>query len=196
MHSVREKRKPQRGNSFGSCLLAIVVFFGGLGFYYFNYFQWRHFEKPLDGVTYADVDDSSQLNSFRKQALSSVCDPILQQADRIKKIRDKTKVKGEKTRKVYPEMEQDLIEVRNRLKELMTEARLRRIPKKFKTNYDPTLLGLKDLFESVNEFEASFDQETQGARDKMVAGAIKKWNAGKKKVSQTRDYFHGDGWAD
>ncbi|MCA9775407.1 MAG: hypothetical protein KC800_01765 [Candidatus Eremiobacteraeota bacterium] len=194
MDANRKKRNSQRGNSFSTCLLTCIVVFGGLGFYYFNYFQWRHFEAPTDGLTYVNDADAPQLNEFRKRTVSSVTDPLRQQIDKYKKVRGKTVVKGKKERQVYPEMEQDLIEIRNRLKEIMTEARLRRIPKKFKAKYEPCMYAMQDLFRSINEFEDSFEQETQGAKDKMYKDSLTKLKSAVKKNNETREFFTSEDW--
>jgi lysyl-tRNA synthetase class I len=190
MHSNPYRRFFQRGNSFGTCLLTMVLVFGGIGFYYFNYFQWRHFENPYEGLTYVKETTPPQKNAFRKKTISSICDPIRQQIDRVVKLRKSTK-KGTVN---PPELEQELTEVRNRLKEIMTEARLRRIPKEFEKNYKKNLSSLQALFQSVNALEDSFGQETDEGRKKLYKESIKKSNKAKKDVMQSRTYFTGDGW--
>ena len=196
MDANRKKRSSQRGNSFSSCLLTCIIVFGGLGFYYFNYFQWRHFEDPVAGLNYVTDTDAPQRNDFRKRTVSSVTDPIRMQLEKVKKIRGKCRVKGSKARVAYPELEQDCTEVRNRLKEIMTEARLKRIPKQFQKKYEPALPSLADLFHSINDLEDSFDQETDGAKDKLWNEGVKKWKTAAKKNNETREYFMGDEWQD
>lgn len=196
MDANLKNRGSQRGNSFSSCLLTCIIVFGGLGFYYFNYFQWRHFEAPTEGLNYVADTDAPQRNDFRKRTVSAVTDPIRMQLEKVKKIRSKCKVKGSKERQPYPELEQDCTEVRNRLKEIMTEARLRRIPKQFKKHYEPCLISMQQLFRSVNDLEDSFEQETEGAKDKLWNDSIKKWKEASKQNNITREYFMGDDWQD
>jgi lysyl-tRNA synthetase class I len=191
MHSNPYKRSWQRGNSFSTCLLTLVIVFGGVGFYYFNYFQWRHFENPTDGLTFVKETDPPQKNAFRTKTISSICDPIRQQIERVVKLRKKTKKGKEK----YPELEQELTEVRNRLKEIMTEARLRRIPQEFKKKYELNLFALQDLFRAVNDLEDSFDQETTSQKEKLYKSSITGTNKASKKVEESREYFTGDGWS-
>ncbi|MCA9780141.1 MAG: hypothetical protein KC800_25620, partial [Candidatus Eremiobacteraeota bacterium] len=114
--------------------LLLVVFLPPLFlcWYYFNFFQGRHFESPVDGLTFVTAVDDVRRNEFRKRTVSSVTDPLRQQLEKLRKMRSRTN--GGKLR--YPGLEQDLLEVRNRLKEIMTEARLRRIPKEVKSNYE------------------------------------------------------------
>ena len=59
--------------------------FGLLLFYYFNSFQIRHFESPVDGLNYVTDTDAPQRNDFRKRTVSSVAEPIRFQLASIKK---------------------------------------------------------------------------------------------------------------
>lgn len=187
-----KERWKQFGNSFSSCLLTLVIVFGGLGFYYFNYFQWRHFEAPLEGLTYAKENTAPQLNDFRKKAEASVIDPARQMADKIQDLRKSTRVKGGGY-KEPEDMEQDVKEIRNRLLEIMTEARLRRIPKKFDKRYQDCLLALQDLYYSVNYIPEIFGEETTGARENVYKKSLKEWKEGEKRLNRAKAYFRDDG---
>lgn len=190
MCSLQSKRSQQRGNSFSSCLLTLVIVFGGIGFYYFNYFQWRHFEQPLEGLTYVEENTAPQLNDFRKHTVAKITDATALHLGTLANMRKKTKKGTVK----YPEFEQECTEFRNRLKEIMTEGRLRRIPTKFKKKYSLCLLALQDAFRSVNALEDSFDPETVAEREKLYKESIKLANAAKKKNLEAREYFNGEGW--
>lgn len=159
--------------------------FGLLLFYYFNSFQIRHFESPVDGLNYVTDTDAPQRNDFRKRTVSSVAEPLRFQLASIKKLRKQTK--GGTIRP--PTFEQDATEIRNRLKEIKTEARLRRIPKEFQKKYEPALFAIGDAFHSINDLEDSFEQETDGARKKLYNESIKKWKSATKKNNETLDYF-------
>lgn len=191
MHGTQSRLR-QRGNSFTSCLLTLIIVFGGLGFYYFNYFQWRHFEAPLEGLTFEDETPTPQLNDFRKKTLSAVADPIGGQLERLAALRKKVKKAGFKA-EGYPELEQDCTEVRNRLKEIMVEARLRRIPKKFKPKYEPLLLALQDAYRSVNYLAEVFDPETEQERMKLYDLSLKETKEGYAKLRPARAYFSDEG---
>lgn len=190
MHRKRLAGHSQRGSSFTSCLLTVIVVFGGLGFYYFKYFQWRHFDDPTAGLTYNEGVEGPQLNEFRKSAVANTIDPVTRELDRLVKIRKKTKGGKES----YSEMEQELTEVRNRLRELLADARLRRIPKKFSKNYNVALLSMKDAFDSVNYLEEAFSKGDAEADERLFKESVKKTNDARKKLNTARDYFHGDGW--
>lgn len=179
----------QRASSFTSCLLTVVVVFGGIGFYYFNYFQWRFFEDPTKGLTYAKVD-AAGVNDFRKRAVADLLDPTRQQFERIKKMRLDTKKGTEK----YPEFDQHVKEVRNRLLAIINEGRLRRVPTQFKKNYDAAMNSLKDAFESINELRDSFEASTPAEREKLYESSFQKWKKGMAKVERSRAYFSGDEW--
>jgi hypothetical protein len=184
-------RARQRASSFTTCLLTVVVVFGGIGFYYFNYFQWRHFENPHEGLTWVEGEDMPQLNSFRKKTVSSICDPTSQQLSRLKDIRKATKKGTEQ----YPDFEQDCTEVRNRLLEIMNEARLRRIPVKFKKEYLRTIDGIVLTYDSVNLLQGSFKPETAELRQKEYVNSIKAAKSAADKLRVSREYFHGSGWS-
>lgn len=186
MTSETKKRLGQRGNSFASCLLSVVVVFGGLGFYYFNYFQWRHLENPTDDITYVKQNSPSVLNDFRRKTVKDISDAALQTVKRLKQIRKDTKKGTEE----YPEFEQECIEVRNKLKDIMNEARLRRIPKQYKRQYEHLLKGLGYGYQSVNKLQASFEQETADQQQKYYKDSIILYKKSMKESKIARDYFH------
>ena len=159
-----------------------------LSFYYFNYFQIRHFEDPVAGLTYVTDTDAAYRNDFRKRTISAVTDPVRRQLARIKKLRKQTK--GGTVRPST--LERDVTQIRNRLMQIKTEARLRRIPKEFQKNYEPSLHAIEDAFHSLNDLEDSFDQETAAARKKLYNESIKKWKTAAKKINQTRDFCSQD----
>ena len=183
-------RDKQRASSFTTCLLTVIVVFGGLGFYYFKYFQWRHFDNPKEGLTYVDDSKSSQLNTFREDTVSKVIDPTVYQLNEIKDMRKKTKF-GKET---YPELEQNSKEVRNRFLAIMNEGRLRRIPKGFKKEYERTMMGLKYAYDSVNYLEEAMGYEPGTLRKAKYDEGVKSWKKAKKYLAISREYFHGNGW--
>ena len=185
------KRFRERGSSFTSCLLTVILVFGGLGFYYFNYFQWRHFAAPLEGLTYVEGGKLSDLNMFRQSAYKKIIDPTLFQLQQIKEMRKASKFGKEK----YTDLEQNCKEVRNALLAIMTEARLRRIPKRFKKKYTEIMNGIVDTFDAVNMFEASFEEETAVAREKAYKEAYKRAKRAERRLKNAREYFTSKDWA-
>jgi len=191
MWPTLSKRTRQRASSFTTCLLTVVVVFGGIGFYYFRYLQWRHFETPTEGLTYVKGGTAPQLNDFRKMTVSKIIDATSGQLGRLKEIRKATKKGTVK----YTDFEQDCIEVRNRLLEIMNEARLRRIPEKFKKKYETVLKSIALTYRSVNVLEGSFDAETPEARKKEYIESIKLAKKANRGLEVTREYFYGTAWS-
>ncbi len=185
------KRFQERGSSFTSCLLTVIIVFGGLGFYYFNYFQWRHFAAPLDGLTYVDGGKLSDLNMFRQSAYKSVIDPALFQLQQLKEMRKASKYGKEP----YTDLEQNSKEVRNALLAIMNEARLRRIPKRFKKHYHEALYGIVDTFDAVNLFEESFTAETSVTREEIYKKSFKTAKKAERRLTNAREFFTGKDWA-
>ena len=144
----------------------------------------------MDGLTFVTAVDDVRRNEFRKRTVSSVTDPLRQQLEKLRKMRSRTN--GGKLR--YPGLEQDLLEVRNRLKEIMTEARLRRIPKEFKSNYETALRAIQEAFYSANTLEDAFEQETDRDRRRIYAESVMRWKRSRKKCDETREFFASDQW--
>ena len=159
-------------------------------YYYYNYFQWTHHPSPIDGLTYVTDADAPQLNEFRKRAVSSVTEPLRQQLEKLQKIRKRTN--GGTFRP--PGLERDLEEVRNRLREIVTEARLRRIPKQFRPKYEPALLAARDAFYSANQLEECFEQETESAKRKLYCDSTMKLKSAKMKCQETHNFFTSNEW--
>ena len=183
---LNKKRRDQRGASFASCLLTIMLVFGGIGFYYFKVFQWRDFEDPLGGVEYNKVKFSSQLADFQRHTVRNTIDPIKTQVGFIKRLRKETKrgtVKPE-------EFDQDITELRNAFLKIMKEAKQRRVPKQYKKHYEPCLLSLKEAYESVNALEDSFEQEIESDRKKRYSDSIKHSKKALKKLIGPRNFFN------
>ena len=160
--------------------------------YYSTFFQWTHRTYPTEGLNYVTDTDAPQRNDFRKRTVSAVTDPLRQELDRIKALRKQTKSGTVRP----PTFEQDAIEIRIRLKEIMTEARLRRIPKEFQKNYEPVLHALAYAFYSINDLEDCFEQETEADRHKLYNNSVKKWKSAELKCKITHDYFTSDEWRD
>lgn len=148
--------------------------------------------SPSEGLTYVTDTDAPQRNYFRKRTVSAISDPLRQELDRIKKMRKQTKSGTFRP----PTFEQDATEIRSRLKELMTEARLRRIPKQFQKNYEPALHAIVDAYHSIKDLEDSFEQKTEDARKDLYTESIKKWNSAERKCKITHDFFTSDEWRD
>ena len=171
-------------------VVGLIFCLVALGMAYSHYSDWRTFASPCDGLTYATYTDAPQRNEFRKRTVTVVCDPLLLQVKKIDYIREQTK--GGTFKPI--DLEEDLDLIRNRLRDILTEARRRRIPWHFRDTYERSIYAIQDAYRSANELEASFDQETEGARDKLFHESMKNGKLAKHRCSQTRDVLMSDDW--
>ena len=183
-------RRTQRGNSFLSFLLAVVVFFGGIGFYYFNYYQWGQLERPLEGLVTASGVTGPQLNDFRKKAVSQMCDPTRQQLERLDRVRKDSKIATRKS----PDFSQDCTEIKNSLKSIMAEAHLKRIPDKFEAEYSKGLMGIHYTYLSLLSLQKAVEAESKHERLAHYKRSKAYSSKAGKCISESREYFAGEGW--
>ncbi len=185
---MRQAKAPHtrpRGNSFGSCLFLVVLFFGGIGFYYFNFFQWRHLENPHEGLNYLTSADGPQLNSFRKAALADVVDPARVEVGKLNDIRKRTK-KGTEN---YPEFKQDLTEILNRCRDLMSSAKLRTIPKAYDKHYKDALTGISEIYRSALSLKESVGADIDADKAKAFEESTKYLRQANGRLNSSREFF-------
>jgi hypothetical protein len=171
-------------------LLAVSLAVVSVYVYYSCCFQIRHIEPPLDGLTYVKEFPPEFLNMFRKQFFVQIVDPAAHELHRIKEIRKATR--GGTYR--YPEFDQDVKEVRDNLRAIMNEARLRRIPAKFKKHVGLTLLAIQDCYYSTCLLQESFECETLEERESLYKKGFKEWRNAERQLDRSRDYFTSDEW--
>ena len=164
MDNSSRKRAASRGSSFTSCLLSVVIFFGSIGFYYFNYYRWGKLEEPLAGLEIAKVRDPAIKAQFKKRAVSDIIDPGLHMVKRLSQIRKDAK----KGAPAYPEMEQEITEVKIRLLEIMDTAKLRLIPKVHAKQFKWALQGLGQAYQSTLVLEEYLEEESEEQRKKIL----------------------------
>ena len=180
-----------RGGTVMSCLLAFVLFFGGIGLYYFHYGRNAALEDPLSNLTYTQNTSLVQLNSFRKSAVARVCDSTSQQLERVRQLRKST-AKGTKEPTGFG---QDCTEVKTRLREIVYDARLKTVPKKFKPRYSDGLMGIHYTYRSLVSLEQSVQADTKAERDKHYKESVRLSDKAKTKLEQSREYFASKDWA-
>lgn len=183
MMDLSRSRSSISGQSFGTCLLIVVLVFGGIGTYYFKVFQWRDLEDPLGGLTISKETEVSQVTFFRKKSVSDIIDPIRTQHDRYLKLRKESK-KGT----VVPEdWKQKKTEINNRLIELMSQAKLRRIPVNLQKPYKDTLLGISDLYRAMNSLDESISSEDATLKKRAYEQSIEYAKQSKKRMNSSRE---------
>ncbi len=179
------RRKLVLGQSFTTCLLFVVLVFGGLGAYYFKVFQWRHLEDPYYDLLLVKKDDPAQLADFRRATVPKYVDPALQQLTRVIKLRKETK-RGT----VVPEEYNQLIkEILESLRSIMNDAKLRQIPTVYQKEYKKVLKGISDTYKSVVALQEGVGNEIKADRDRAIDSSIKYSNAASKNLKAGREYF-------
>ena len=174
----------------GKTCFSLALLWALLWFFYFRNFRGRYFEEPPSGPNYVTDTDAPQRNDFRKRTVSSVTDPIRMQLAKIETLRKQSKGGTVKP----PTLEKSASEVRSRLKQIVTEARLRRIPVEFKSHYEPALHALQDAYRSINALEDCFEQETLAERHKLYNESVQSWKDAMRENNLTREFFMGDDW--
>lgn len=169
MENSSRKRTNSRGSSFTSCLLAVVIFFGSIGFYYFNYFRWRGLEQPLENLEIVVERDTATKVQFTVRAVTDIIDPGLAMVGKLSQIRKDTKG----GQPAYPDMAQEIKEVKIRLLEIMDTAKLRRIPKSHAKHFKYALSGLGQVYQACLVLEEYPDEDSEEKRKKLLAESFK-----------------------
>lgn len=180
------QRRSYSGQSFGTCLLMVVLFFGGIGAYYFKVFQWRDLEDPLANLTIVKKDDPAEIAFFKKKTVPDMIDPALMQYRRLLKIRKETK-KGTVT---PPDFDQDCTEIANRLRDVMNTAKLRQIPTVYEKPYQGVLLGLTDVYHSLRSLQEAVNSDESIVKQKAYEEAVNLSRKGNERLSKAREVFH------
>lgn len=174
----------------GKICFSLALLWALLWFFYFRHFRGRYFEAPRSSLNYVTDTDAPQRNDFRKRTVSSITDPIRMQLAKIETLRKQSKSGTVKP----PTLEKSATKIRSRLKQIMTEARLRRIPVEFKYHYEPALYAIQDAYRSINALEDCFEQEALAERHKLYNESVQSWRGAMRKNSLTREFFLGDDW--
>ena len=163
----------------------VVVFFGGLGTYYFKVFQWRHLENPLSDITVVKKTDAGELASFRRNTSPDIIDPALQQLDRLVNLR-----KNSKAATVLPEdYPQTCKEIANSLLTIMEIAKQRQIPTNYQKKYEEVLLGIADIYKSLRYFEEAAAAEISSEKERAVKSSIEASKSAKIRLTRQRPNF-------
>lgn len=163
----------------------VVLFFGGIGTYYFKVFRWRHLENPKYDLLVVKKDDPAELAFFRKKSVPEYIDPVNQQLDKLKTLR-----KATKGGTVVPEeFDQDMTEIGNRLIEIMEGAKLRQIPKQYQKRYEEVLMGIGDIYQSWRSLQEAMDTDIPPEKKKAIDQSIKFSQSATKRLRTQREFF-------
>lgn len=163
----------------------VVLFFGGLGMYYFKVFQWRHLEDPKYDLLFVEKTDAAELAFFRKKTVPDFVDPARQQMAALIELRKKTN----KGTVEPPEFDQSMAEIGNRLKEIMNGAKLRQIPKQYKKQYTDILVGISEIYRSWRALQAAIDTEIPAEKEKAIDESIRLTKSATRKLETQRAFF-------
>lgn len=179
------RRRSLFGQSFTTCLLVVVLFFGGLGTYYFKVFRWRHLESPTHDLLLVEKNDNAELAFFRKRTVPDIIDPTMQQLAKLKDLR-----KASKGGTVTPDnFDQSMKEIGTRLIELMNVAKLRQIPKRYQKQYNDVLVGVSEVYRSWRSLEEAMGETEPSLRKKSFDESINWTRKAEQKFKKQRSFF-------
>ena len=185
MLSSSANRRSQLGQSFTTCLLMVIVFFGGIGTYYFKVFQWRHLEEPLKDLQLVKNNDPVGLTDFRKFTIPKIVDPALIQLTKLVDLRKSTNAAS-----AVPEgFDQTCKEISNSLRQIMNTAKLRLIPKTYEKQYNKVLLGISEIYKSLRALENAVAEDLPDAKKRYLQESIDLTKSAKANLGVGRDFF-------
>lgn len=180
------RRKTLLGQSFTTCLLVVVLFFGGLGTYYFKVFRWRHLEDPKYDLLIVEKTDSAEIAFFRVKTVPTHLDPAAQQLTKLKDLRKKTK-KGT----VKPDnFDQSMKEIGTRLIEIMNDAKLRQIPKQYEKRYTEILVGISEIYRGWRSLQESVSETEPVLKEKAFKESGDWIVKAERRFKTQRPFFH------
>ncbi len=163
----------------------VVLFFGGIGTYYFKVFRWRHLEDPKYDLLIVDKTDPAELAFFRKKTVPDFVDPAKQQLTKLKDLR-----KATKGGTVVPDdFDQDMTEIGNRLIEVMEGAKLRQIPKQYQKKYEEVLMGIGDIYRSWRSLQEAMDTDIPQDKKRAIEQSIEASKKATKRLDTQRSFF-------
>lgn len=163
----------------------VVLFFGGIGMFYFKVFQWRDLEDPFNDLTIVKKDDNSELAFFRKKTVPDFVDPCNQQLTRLVKLRKST----DAGTKEPEEFDQTMKEIGNRLKEIMNGARLRQIPKVYEKEYKDVLTAISETYRGWRELEAAMGTDIPTEKQAHIKKSIEHTKKADRLLQLRRPFF-------
>lgn len=163
----------------------VVLFFGGIGFYYFKVYQWQDLENPRADLQVVKNDDTASLADFRRFTVPNIVDPALHEMSKLVTLRKSTNAAT-----VTPEeFDQNCKEIANKLRDLMGTAKLRRIPKQYEKRYNAVVDGLSEIYRSLRKLEEAMGEDIPDAKRRALDESIKLTNSAKKNLNSAREVF-------
>lgn len=167
------------------CLL--LLFFGGLGTYYFRTFTrcYRGADPHYD-LLIVTKNDPAELAFFRKKTTPDIIDPARQQLDILVKLRKSS----DKCTVVPEDNDQTCKEIGNRLIEIMDTAKLRQIPKQYAKNYEAeVLVGISEIYRSWLAYQDAIGADIPADKERFYKESLKYSKSADKKLTTARTRY-------
>jgi hypothetical protein len=162
----------------------VVLFFGGIGMYYFKVFQWRDLEDPHYDLTIVKKE-GPELAFFRTRTVPDVVDPAKQQMDKLIKLRKETDGGT-----IKPDgFDQSMKEIGNRLIEIMKQGKLRQIPKQYEKEYKDVLTMIGEIYRSWRELEAAVSTDIPTEKEAHMKKSIEHTKKANRLIQLRRQFF-------
>ena len=164
----------------------VVLFFGGIGTYYFKVFRWRHLEDPKYDLLVVKKTDNSELAFFRKKTVPEYVDPARMQLESLIKLRKATE-KGT----VRPEgFDQSMKEIGTKLLDIMNGAKLRQIPEIYEKKYIDVLVGISEIYRGWRDLEEVMATEIPEEKTRYLKSSIEHTKKAERLLKIQRQFFY------
>lgn len=169
-------RRRSYGDSFGSCLLMIVLVLGGTMWAYFHFFQNRDLVNAGEAGSFlVDKEDNRSASieyqrHMRERLLSQVERQVTDSNTFLSNV-IKKKYAGDKNG-----FEQRVHELTNGLRESITELNSRQVPARFVKGHSQLAEVHKHCYEAIKEIEKGYFEEDAKEQGKIYLVARKKLN--------------------
>ncbi len=180
-------RNKTRGASFVSCLVMLVVVFGGLVWAYFHFIENRYLEHPGQYLEVRDEYDGEFYNNYRNRMRGSLAGYIEIESSKMKKFL--IDVKKGKFKDHWDRFKQRYHERVNRLRELAGEVNPRSVPAPYVSAHKGYCKALTHYYNCCNLLYEHMTAEEQDVKKAKLKEAIEEYRKGVKLQRWARGMF-------
>lgn len=181
------RRRPF-GDTFWSCLLLMVLIFGGGAWAYFHFFQDRHLMKPTEGLLEDKEAGSEVQNIYRKKIRTDVWPRSMAISKRLARFINDVKA-GKKYKDKSGEFDQEATEINNELREVITEVKARQIPTKYFKHHKSIAEAVGENYQALNYLRDYYYAETETEKENAWEKLLKVYKSGRGKLEQVVNYY-------
>jgi len=169
-------RRRSYGDSFGSCLLMIVLVLGGTMWAYFHFFQNRDLVNAGEAGTFLIEKEDNRVAAIeyqrhmRERLLGLVESQVVESNTFLSNVLKK-KYAGDKNG-----FEQRVHELENSLRESINELNARQVPQRFVKGHSQLAETHKHCYEAIKEIQQGYFEEDAKEQKKLYESARKKLN--------------------